>query len=280
MEDRTRSGFSPVAYLRMALMLFGAVLLTVGCDSGGGKEETGSFRSGGLGLTKAEWETRYKHKERDEGYDIIYYHEEPNPEGYRRSYLLEFWRTQDHVTSDSLIRTVIADPHWVLSDTLGIPPDEIERRADEYAKRPRTITPANYPPPPLENVRPGEELLLMAARALMPPDAEFQRAGVEGQWYVTEIYHSKSLETRYKAGPSGQNPWGDKPPGMIFVSYTIEGDGMSVEAGLDLSGMPRLPTATPGPTDTPLPTPVPTGSPKAPEPVQTRPRPVETTSAP
>lgn len=227
------------------------LLLVVGCTAPVSSPRSGAsapapFASGGLGLTKAEWEQH--HVSVDVSTDTINRMEVPISIIYDNGeYRVYFWND------------------W--------PPDPPSGTAliSQIAFYPRTKG-------------------LDARRAfhrLLPADAQFQRReevtglGAQDPAPIREIYRSATLAVRYPALSSQPNPWGDDPPGTIYVVYSANDSYVYLVAGSQPA--PPPPKST-GPKPTPcsrkgcptptLPTPRPTWPPPIPVPSGVPPVPV------
>jgi len=76
----------------------------------------------------------------------------------------------------------------------------------------------------------GQEGTMAEARALsrslLPADAAFVRSGTDQQGDPMDVYSSHSLVARYDA--SDADPWGGGPPGSISVDYGLDPTGTGV----------------------------------------------------
>jgi hypothetical protein len=184
------------------------------------------FPSGGLGLTKVEWERHHTLVELH-GDDFYRYDALEQGEHYVfNSYDVQFWHEGAQANSDSIVSSITADLRRVLSDTLHMPPS-----GDD----------------------PGLDLKHEALHLLLPDDAQLQKTEKYPQDQDTfiEYYHSTSLENRYPALALAHDPWSDDAPGTIRVIYRRGRFIVIITAGA--VGMPQ-PTITSAPTDSPAPT--------------------------
>ena len=211
------------------------------------------LQSGGLGLTKAEWEKQHRLvREVNLPTDADYYVYDSSPTYYwSDGYSVYFWSEEGQVTDDSRVVGIGVDARQVLSDMLRVRPDTIGSYVSPDQKR-------------------------LVAQALIPSDAELQGTS-ETMHFDFERYHSKSLETRYLPLASVSNPWYDDPPGTIYVRYWLS-TGIGIMAGP--FGHAPFPKPTPTPMNTLEPIVEPTESYVPPQPVETPPKPVQTVIAP
>jgi hypothetical protein len=191
------------------------------------------FPSGGIGLTKAEWEKTHVLKVNKESapniYDPHYYDYDGKPFG---EYVVNFWPDPQRDRGSLIIRGITGNPTKILSDVLDI-----------------RITPEQL----------DQEKEQQAARALLPNDAELVESGrlPTHQHELIETYHSKLLEERYPSLPGVSKPWGENRPGTIHVSYSIYSEVL-VHANLVVPPAPEPTTPTLVDTPPPLPTALPT----------------------
>lgn len=225
------------------------VVLT-GCTGAAATPTPDAFQSGGLGLTKGEWE-RQHHKLTSVDYlSSFYFYDYENLQSGASGYAVRFWSEDAQLTNETLISSIGVDVRFVLSGTDGLNIEAYLLTPDQKHK---------------------------AVSTLLPADTQFQRRidQFEVQGSYSDIYYSKSLAGRYPPLPSVGDPWGKDPPGTIRASYYQAGPGVSISAGSKRP--PSLPTPTsPAPTETetplPVPSPVPTTSrsePLPPPPVRT-----------
>jgi len=178
--------------------------------------------SGGLGLTRAEWEQHHTFILSIPGSDYIYDGFKPPFYGYR----VNFWQEPDTNDPTARISAMAVDTRLVLSDTGRIPP----------------ATAAE--------AKPTKEQMQQAVRTLLHADAE--RQGTEGpsaSLTFTETHISNLLKSAYPPLSTAKDPWGELPSGTIKVRYENGGPSVLISAGdaIAHSGSPLqlLPTKTP-----------------------------------
>jgi hypothetical protein len=205
--------------LALALLL---LPLSLACDSTPPSPIPQPLASGGLGLTRAEWERKHTFVLAIPGSDYIYDGFNPPLFGYR----VNFW--QESVNDPSArISAMAVDTRLVLSDTGKISST--------------TAGTANL----------DKAQMQQAVRSLLPVDAERQgeeSPGATGTF--TETYTSNLIKSIYPPLTALKDPWGDQPPGTIRVVYVNGGPDVLITAGkgAQSTGSPLeiLPTKTPG----------------------------------
>jgi hypothetical protein len=206
------------------LMIVLILPLTVACDTTPPSLTPTPLPSGGLGLTRAEWEQHHTFILAIPGSDYIY-------DGFNKplyGYRVNFWQEPDTNDPAARISAMAVDTRLVLSDTGRIPPTTAATA---------TLT---------------KEQMQEAVRVLLLADAE--RQGTEspsGTPTFTETYQSNLLKTIYPPLSTLKDPWGDLPPGTIKVLYENGGPSVLITAGNATahagSPLQLLPTKTPGP---------------------------------
>lgn len=219
------------------------LLLLVGCTAPVSSPQAGAstpvpFASGGLGLTKAEWEQH--HVTVDVSFRSI---EASIPTIYDNGqYRVYFWQDwpPDPTSATALISAMDFSPH-----TKGL---EASRAAFQR---------------------------LLPADAQFQRREEVTGLMTPGPPPIREIYRSATLANRYPALLSLINPWGKDPPGTIYVVYSANGSYVYLVAGsqptppqpepprpkptpCSRKGCPTSTTIPPVPTR-PVPIPVPSG---------------------
>jgi hypothetical protein len=215
--------------------LLAVCIASIGCIIPG-SPQADSFQSGGIGLTRAEWEKTHKPDplathigwERaayypESRYGVTYWHEDPQSQKPEDARIAEFiYKTRNPTSEGQLAEMVALLP------------------ADAQLQEKGQIT---------GNVQARGDL-----------------------WY---IYHSQSLETRYPPLPDAPDPWKGKTPGTIYLECCYNGNGVTIRAQLARLPY-KLPPTEPPPTITPfvlLPTAIPT-LPGPPKPVPSLPPPI------
>jgi hypothetical protein len=198
----------------------------------------GKFASGGLGLTKAEWEQKYKLT--DSSPDGLYtYDERPSPRA--NAIFVYFWSDQGAPVENAPISRINLDLFAVLMEPAGY--------TDTY--------------PSLAQMEPF-------VTSLLPADAVLEKTEKVGRWStIVQTYSSDTLATRYPTLSSGKTPWfresplsppAEYKPGTIIVDYAEGGPYVSITAGEE--GIPwrytpppptPYPTRAPDPTNPPMP---------------------------
>ncbi len=242
----------------LALFVSSGLVIFAGCNGSGLKGDSLSpgsttLISGGLGLTKAEWEQRHTLTATD---NCSFYRYDPPLLGDHLSgskydfyeyypYGVTFWHEAGRSSQDARISGMKADLRRVLSET-----QHMRLEAMEYLDLDKKH---------------------MAVRALLPADVQLQQT-IPDQGLktilLTEVYHSKSLESVYPSFAFAPKPWKGKEPGAIYVSYLQNGRDAQIEADL------VTPLPCPSPTPAP-PTPTPS-SPPPPVPTVHLPKPLKT----
>jgi hypothetical protein len=208
----------------LAIAALGALLLAflVACDTTPASPTPRSLASGGLGLTRAEWERKHNFVLAIPGSDYIYDSFRPPLFGYR----VNFWQEGSDDPS-ARISAMAVDTRLVLSDTGKIPPDGAGTAKLSKAQ------------------------MQQAVRALLPADAERQGEEIPGaSGTFTETYLSYLIKDVYPPLSAHKDPWGSRPPGTISVAYENGGPDVLVTTGSgpQSTGSPLeiLPTKTPG----------------------------------
>jgi hypothetical protein len=208
----------------LALVALAALLLPAlaACDSAPPSPTPQPLASGGLGLTRAEWERKHNFILSIPGSDYIYDSFNPPLFGYR----VNFWQEGAN-DPGARISAMAVDTRLVLSDTGKIPPAAAGTAA-------------------LSNAQ-----MQQAVHALLPADAE--RQGTEhpnATGTFTETYISNLIKNVYPPLSAQKDPWGSRPPGTIRVVYEQGGPDVLITAGngAQSTGSPLeiLPTKTPG----------------------------------
>lgn len=179
------------------------------------------YASGGLGLTKGEWEKRHTLVDADDrfaySYDLL-----KSGRVEAVTYSIDFWRDREHTTSIARISYIGLSPALVISGTVEVG-------------------------------LVSEEAMHKVVLQLLPADAQFLKKYIQGstqnQGTYREIYKSESLKGVYPPIPDASSPWVSSEPGTIYVTYVHKGLGIRIQAG-DISA-PKLPAPTPLPRKTP-----------------------------
>jgi len=208
----------------LALVAMVALLLPalVACDSAPQSPTPQPLASGGLGVTRADWERKHNYILALSSSDYIYDGFNPPLFGYR----VNFWQ-ESFDDPSARISAMAVDTRLVLSDTGKIPP---------AGAGTATLSKAQ---------------MQQAVQALLPADAE--RQGIENPnatGTFTETYISNLIKNVYPPLSAQKDPWGGRPPGTIRVVYEQGGPDVLVTAGnvAQSTGSPLeiLPTKTPG----------------------------------
>jgi hypothetical protein len=199
----------------------------------------GKFASGGLGLTKAEWEQ--KHILTDSSPDGRYsYDESPSPP--RNGIDVYFWSDPGAPVENAPISRINLDLLPVWRETTGYTSSH----------------------PSLAQMEP-------LVTALLPADAVLEKTKIlySNQHTIVQTYSSDALATRYPTLSSGKTPWSPSSadssppnykPGTITVLYSHGDPYVSISAGEN--GIPwrytpppppPTPTWAPEPTNPPMP---------------------------
>lgn len=225
-EVKTSAGNSSQRNLLLSgIWLLYLCLMLIATACGGRGEAAKPYASGGLGLTRAEWE---QHHTLGAGRGEVGYKYDMKNKQWDTGYTVFFWSEQSDAPNDAIVSSLGVDTRDVFSDTQNLDWYEMVK---QFPK------------------------MQAAVRFLMPADAQLVSTSNSERSHTTnEVYHSESLKNRYPTLPFSKVPWGGEAPGTIHVSYS--GEVASSRAGI-LAGpgnILRLPTPPPPPTDTPLPT--------------------------
>jgi hypothetical protein len=225
----------------VAVLLIASAMLCTSCASVLSTNHVDSFETGGLGLTRGDWEKTHKPDPtaRPIGYERNAFYPDG---GYHVSFWYEDPQTQN--SQDAKINQI-----WFKG-----------RASTDEAQLAEAVT------------------LLPADAQLVEKGQVPLQSGTANRGDSWAIYHSKSLETRFPALPSAPDPWKGHNPGTIYVGYATHTNYITISA--DLVRLPVAePTSKPPevtPTITPfvlLPTAIPT-QPRPPRPVPSLPPPV------
>jgi hypothetical protein len=207
-----------------------------------------TFASGGLGLTKTQWEQNHAFADSDPVETYRYLYDRTHPL-YWRGTEVYFWGEQGAPLENAPISRIFFNAPIVLSETTGYRGEDVT----------------------LEQMEP-------LIRTFLPADAVLVKTEkFPDRWdTIVQTYHSDALASRYPTLSSGKTPWSRESfspdfgppgykPGTIFVDYHEGGPYVSITAGEDGTPwdyiQPPPPTRTPRP---PLPEPEPTTPPIAP----------------
>jgi hypothetical protein len=210
------------------------LLLFAGCGNGPNAQAVEEYASGGLGLTRAQWERNHTSVE---GY--LYDASDEHP---RAGYWIDFWTQQYPAPDDAVISRILVDARFILTSTQELAESESYIHFDRKQA---------------------------AVRTLLPADAQLEssRTTPASSVAVVETYYSPSLSSRYPSLPDEPDPWGNEKPGTIQVTYgydplvviTAGRSGEPPRPLIEPSATPTMPEPTLGPYDEPPgPPPVPT----------------------
>jgi hypothetical protein len=235
-EARTMPSYTPATRHAASCALIASLLIigTTACNQAPTPTtiRSESIISGGIGLTRAEWEQKHTMVVDNESLYYLYDHDDVT-EG---AYMVHYWH-DGPAQPESRIVAISVDARAVLSDA---------DKMDFKDKRILTV----------EEIRSAFLMLLPSDAQLL--DTKRPRYSNEG---YTETYMSKQLESAYEPLPGIGLPWTYDPVGSISVTYVDGFNVFSIEAGIaHLLLEPEatsIPTWTPGPPE-PLTSPVPT----------------------
>ncbi len=254
------SWFSIVAFVAFGLL--------PGCDSSQFGQLSSTpvpYASGGIGLTKAEWEKIHKLYDFNER-DYYRYDVTMREQGRENYYLVDYWRERGKTTGTSRIFLIALSTELRLTNPKDSPGGEVQKMIKD----------------------------------LLPADAKYVKQMYPGEWSGHDIYQSETLKSLYPPIPGAQSPWDDGEPGTVHVFYAYTPDTGSAPQGgraslaitAGIRSPPAMPPTTPEPTVTiniptevptvlrPLPTGSTTPSVSIPSPLPSRPLPVPTGPAP